>query len=196
MPASLTPDPVRVVKYIFANNAEREAHVVTAGDVGIVGAVCFQTNLKRYFIAFRAGASLENWRLIDNEGISNSFTNTNTINVEAADGFIDLIIPPIISADRTQLMNCTAQLSVDNIATTATVRLRDVTNSINLTTRNFVFTPNKVSDVVIAGLNATIQLTVNPPPPIDVRYQCSVAGPGMATLTDMLIVLSLRLIPS
>lgn len=197
MPVRLSPDPVRVVKYVFANNAEREAHVITEDDVGINGAICFQVTLKRYFIAFRVGASLENWRLIDNEGISNSFTNDTTFNIVAADGFVDLLILPIISADRTQLMNCTSQLSVSNSASTATVRLRDVTNNVNLTTRNFVFTPNKVTDIIGAGLNATIQLTTNPPPPIDVRYQCAVtSGPGTATVTDTLCVLSLRLIPS
>lgn len=196
MPVRLSPDPVRVVKYVFPTDAERAAHVITVNDIGLNGAICFQEDFQRYFIAFRVGASLNNWRIIDNEAIFQSFNNPATIVFDSSDGFVDLLVLPVVSADRQQRFFINAYISLDNIATTATARLRDVTNSVDLTTRNFVYTPNKIVDIVPLILNATIQLNLQPPAPIDVRLQAAViSGPGSATVTDTVAVLSLRLIP-
>lgn len=194
MPASVSPRPV--IKYQFADAAVRSAHVVTQSDIALGGSIAFQTDIQRYFIAFRTGTGNDRWRQIDTESLLTNVVVKEDQTAVFADGFKEAVFLGLPAIDRTVFVQGTMIQTIDNVGSKASMRLIETTTNTVLNNRDPTFKPTSTDEILTPFVSASLVLSTSDSPPQRVALQYAVIqGGGELTVSDAHVQFQLAIYP-
>ena len=168
--------------YVFASEADQNAQVVGAGDVG---KFAFRTDQNEMWAAVTAGTGIENWRMITADSRAEASPSLDTTTSSTFQSKVSATLQPI---NATWLVCGSALISHTNLTGTPGLRLRETAVGVDLLTRDYQIEVNAVTNVPSAFLVSTILTTTLDSPTKIVSLQFAViAGTGTMSISDAAI---------